>query len=119
MCKSRFTTYESYTLLRVQILNHLKVYCMNMKEKWTEVRKISFGRYLHTSKNIGDNRVVHIGGAGNHPMEIWDIDSNGKFTSNYGKMYKSNARYTGDEEMLRRTSGNYRSHSLIYLMTNN
>jgi len=75
-----------------------KVYCMSMREKWKVVKKMSFSRYLHTTKSIGPNRLIHVGGYGQHPVEIWDINENGEFTSNYGKMHHSTAQYTGDEE---------------------
>ena len=48
-----------------------KVYCMSMREKWKVVKKLSFGRYLHTTKSIGPNRLVHVGGYGQHPVEVW------------------------------------------------
>ena len=71
---------------------------MSMREKWKVTKKLSFGRYLHTTKSIGPNRLVHVGGHGQHPVEVWDINENGEFSSNYGKMHRSTAQYTGDEE---------------------
>ena len=44
---------------------------MSMREKWKVVKKLSFGRYLHTTKSIGPNRLVHVGGYGQHPVEVW------------------------------------------------
>ena len=69
---------------------------MSMREKWKVVPKLSFGRYLHTTKSIGPNRLVHVGGSGKHPVEVWDINENGEFQRD--KMHHSTAQYTGDEE---------------------
>ena len=48
---------------------------MNMNQEWEEVfMSLLFSRYLHTTKTIANDQLIHVGGAGEHQIEIWKYD---------------------------------------------
>ena len=48
---------------------------MNMDQVWEEdFESLGFSRYLHTTRKINNFELVHVGGAGEHSIQIWKHD---------------------------------------------
>ena len=49
---------------------------MNMNQVWEQVfMSLIFPRYLHTTRTINSEHLVHAGGAGAHSIQIWKHDT--------------------------------------------
>ena len=49
---------------------------MNMNQVWEQVfMSLIFPRYLHTTRTINSEHLVHVGGAGDHSIQIWKHDT--------------------------------------------
>ena len=49
---------------------------MNMNQVWEQVfMSLIFPRYLHTTRAINSEHLVHVGGAGDHSIQIWKHDT--------------------------------------------
>ena len=45
---------------------------MNLNQEWEQVfMSLLFPRYLHTTRRINSESLMHVGGAGTHSIQIW------------------------------------------------
>ena len=45
---------------------------MNLNQEWEQVfMSLLFPRYLHTTRRINSESLMHVGGAGAHSIQIW------------------------------------------------
>ena len=47
---------------------------MNLNQEWEQVfMSLLFPRYLHTTRRVNSEILMHVGGAGVHSIQIWQL----------------------------------------------
>ena len=58
-----------------KLMKLAKVHRMNMNHVWEEdFGSLGFSRYLHSTRKISEDQLIHVGGAGEHSIQIWQHD---------------------------------------------
>ena len=75
---------------------------MNINHVWEEdFGSLGFSRYLHSTRKISEDQLIHVGGAGEHSIQIWKVskwnqdptrDQWEKFTLEYNTTGSENSR---------------------------